>query len=154
LNETERTGDECFCGAKDSSQFAQANLNLTDKGEDVSFTRKLYAMTSMAMPNITARKFSRYCGKSEGYYGSITSQHLDISTNSLLYLSDVLEQRRANSPNRHISEIQKAIAQEVARRMQNIDTTNPEVRKMVLDVIANAYMSNVNGYTAPPVVIA
>jgi hypothetical protein len=54
----------------------------------MSFTKQIYEKTSMALPDVTARTFSRYCGKSEGYYGSISSQNLDISTNGLLYLPD------------------------------------------------------------------
>ena len=84
----------------------------------MSFTKQLFEMTSMALPDVTARTFSRYLGKSEGYYGSITAQNLDISTNSLLFLSELLDQKSSNTPNKRITELQSMIAQEVARRMQ------------------------------------
>jgi hypothetical protein len=120
----------------------------------MTFTKQLFEKTSMALPNITARTFSRYCGKSEGYYGSISAQNLDISTNSLLYLSEVLEHKRATSPNRHITELQDMIAEEVARRMNTLDTGNLAVRKMIIRAVAHAYMQRTDEYFAPPIVIA
>jgi hypothetical protein len=119
----------------------------------MSFTKQIYEKTSMALPDITARTFSRYCGKSEGYYGSISSQNLDISTNSLLYLSEVLEHKRATSPNQYITELQAMIAQEVARRMQAFTTQNMTVRTMMLQAIAQIYMTDGREYSAPPIVI-
>ena len=120
----------------------------------MSFTKQLFEKTAMALPDITARTFSRYCGKSEGYYGSISAQQRDISTNSLLYLSEVLEHKKATSPNRYITELQNLIAQEVARRMHDMDTKNMAVRQMVLRAVAHAHMSRENEYSAPPIVIA
>ena len=119
----------------------------------MSFTKKLFEMTSKALPDVTSRTFSRYLGKSEGYYGSISAQNLNISTNSLLYLSEVLEHKRATSPNQYITELQEMIAQEVARRVQSFPTQNMAVRKMMLRAIANAYAQSSGGYSAPPIVI-
>jgi hypothetical protein len=122
--------------------------------QQMSFTRQLFDLTAMALPNITARTFSRYCGKSEGYYGSISAQNLDISTNSLLYLSEVLEHKRATSPNRYITELQDMIAKEVARRMNTLATENLAVRKMIIRAVAHAYVQRTDEYSAPPIVIA
>ncbi len=119
----------------------------------MSFTKQLFEMTSMALPDVTARTFSRYLGKSEGYYGSITAQNLDISTNSLLFLSELLEQKSSNNPNKRITELQSMIAQEVARRMQKLETQNIAVRKLVMKSIARAYMNNEHDFSAPPIVI-
>lgn len=119
----------------------------------MNFTKKLFDMTSMALPDVTARTFSRYLGKSEGYYGSISAQNLNISINSLLYLSEVLEHKKAESPNQYITELQEMIAQEVARRVQSFPTQNMAVRKMMLRAIANAYAQSTGGYSAPPIVI-
>lgn len=119
----------------------------------MSFTKQIFDMASMALPDITTRTFSRYCGKSEGYYGSISAQNLPISTHSLLYLSEVLEHKKAESPNKHITELQLMIAQEVARRMQSLDTQNMAVRRMVIRAIAQTYMADGREYSAPPIVI-
>ena len=108
----------------------------------MSFTKQLFEMTSMALPDVTARTFSRYLGKSEGYYGSITAQNLDISTNSLLFLSELLDQKSSNNPNKRITELQSMIAQEVARRMQTLETQNIAVRKLVMKSIARAYINS------------
>ena len=124
----------------------------------MSFTKQLFEMTSMALPGVTARTFSRYLGKSEGYYGSISAQNLAISTNGLLFLSEILEQhntRNQNNPSqdKYITEIQNLIAQEIARRMQQLDTVNLAVRKMVIRAVATTYMQSGNDYSAPPIVI-
>ena len=119
----------------------------------MSFTKQLFEMTSMALPDVTARTFSRYLGKSEGYYGSVTAQNLDISTNSLLFLSELLDQKCSNTPNKRITELQSMIAQEVARRMQTLDTQNIAVRKIVMKSIAIAYMNSEYEFAAPPIVI-
>ncbi len=124
----------------------------------MSFTKQLFEMTSMALPGVTARTFSRYLGKSEGYYGSISAQNLAISTTGLLFLSEILEQhntRNQNNPSqdKYITEIQNLIAQEIARRMQQLDTVNLAVRKMVIRAVATSYMQSGNDYSAPPIVI-
>ena len=119
----------------------------------MSFTKQLFEMTSMALPDITARTFSRYLGKSEGYYGSITAQNLDISTNSLLFLAEVLDHKNSLSPNKRITELQSMIAQEVARRMQRLDTENEVIRKLVIRSVAKTYMERDQLFSAPPIVI-
>lgn len=119
----------------------------------MSFTKQLFEMTSMALPEVTARTFSRYLGKSEGYYGSITAQNLDISTNSLLFLAEVLDHKNTISPNKRITELQSMIAQEVARRMQKLDTENEVIRKLVIRSVAKAYMERDQMFSAPPIVI-
>jgi phenylalanyl-tRNA synthetase beta subunit len=119
----------------------------------MSITRQIYDKTTQALPDITARKFSRYCGKSEGYYGSISSQNLDISTNGLLYLSEVLEHKKATNPNKLIVETQNLIAAEIARRMQQVDTGNLAIRKLVLRAIASTYLEAHDEFSVPPILI-
>lgn len=119
----------------------------------MSFTKQIYQYTAMALPDITARSFSRYCGKSEGYFGSISAQNLDISTNGLLYLSEVLEHKKTTNPNKLIAETQSLIAAEIARRIQQVDTGNLVIRKLVLRAIAQTYTADGREYSAPPIVI-
>ena len=119
----------------------------------MSFTQQLFEMTSMALPDVTARTFSRYLGKSDGYYGSISSQNLDISTNSLLFLAEVLDHKNTISPNKRITELQSMIAQEVARRMQKLDTENEVIRKLVIRSVAKTYMERDQLFNAPPILI-
>jgi hypothetical protein len=121
---------------------------------DMSFTKQIYEKTLMALPDVTARTFSRYCGKSEGYYGSISAQNLDISTNGLLYLSEVLEHKKSTNTNKHITETQSLIAEKIARRMQEVDTGNLAIRKLVLRAIASTYLEARDEFSAPAIVIA
>jgi len=140
---------------KSVSRLALArHINTLYRRQTMSFTKQLFEMTSMALPDVTARTFSRYLGKSEGYYGSISSQNLDISTNSLLYLSEVLEYRNSLNPSQRITELQAMIANEVAKRIQRVDTQNVTIRKMVLKAIARTYLEGEDKYSVPPIVIA
>jgi len=130
-----------------------SDINTLYRRQTMSFTKQLFEMTSMALPDVTARTFSRYLGKSEGYYGSVSSQNLNIATNSLLFLSEVLEQKSMMNTNKSIAELQTFIAKEIARRMQTLDTQNMAVRKLVMKSIARAYMSSEHDFSAPPIVI-
>lgn len=119
----------------------------------MEFTKKLYEKTANAIPSMTAREFSRYLGKSEGYYGSIISQNLQISTNALIYLAEVLDYKNTITPKKEFGEVVSLIAAEVARRTQHLECENARVRKMVLKAVANAYMQKENEYYAPAIVI-
>jgi len=139
---------------KSVSQLALANsYKYFIQEKTMNFTKHLFLMTSMVLPNITARTFSRYLGKSEGYYGSISAQNLDISTNSLLFLAEVLDHKNSLSPNKRVTELQSMIAQEVARRMQMLDTKNEVIRKLVIRSVAKTYMERDELFSAPPIVI-
>lgn len=109
----------------------------------MTFTQQIYEQVHAAIPDTTARTFSRGCGKSEGYYGSITAQKLPISTNALICLAEVLECRKEllgrhseNTRLQHIEEAQQMIADEIARRMQNIYTDDYTIRKMIVSSVA------------------
>jgi hypothetical protein len=78
---------------------------------------------------------------------------LDISTNSLLFLSEFLELKNSIIQNKRITEVQSIIAQEVARRMQTLETQNIAVRKLVMQSIARTYMNSEHAFSAPPIVI-
>jgi hypothetical protein len=139
---------------KSVSRLALARqINTLYRRQIMNFTKHLFLMTSMVLPDITARTFSRYLGKSEGYYGSITAQNLDISTNSLLFLAEVLDHKNTINPNKRITELQAVIAQEVVRRMQKLDTENEVIRKLVIRSVAKTYMERDQLFSAPPIVI-
>jgi transcriptional regulator with XRE-family HTH domain len=119
----------------------------------MEFTKNLFEKTAMALPGMTAREFSRYCGKSEGYYGSIISQNLNISTNALMYLAEVLHYKNEISPSRGIGDVLEIISQEIATRTRQFQCENEAVRKMVLRAVASAYLQRDDGYYAPAIVI-
>ena len=46
------------------------------------------------------------------------------------------------------------IANEVAKRIQRVDTQNVTIRKLVLKAIARTYLEGEDKYSVPPIVIA
>ena len=109
----------------------------------MTFTQQIYEQVHAAIPNTTTRTFSSDCGKSVGYYGSITAQKLPISTNALICLAEVLECRKellgrhsTNARLQHIQEAQQMIADEIANRMQSIQTGDYKIRKMIIGSVA------------------
>ena len=109
----------------------------------MTFTQKIYEQVHAAVPNTTTRTFSRDCGRSEGYYGSITAQKLPISTNALICLAEVLECRKellgqhlTNARLQRMEEVQQMIADEIASRMQSIKTDDYKIRKMIISSVA------------------
>ncbi len=114
----------------------------------MTFTQRLFEQVCEAMPNTTARTFSRDCGKSEGYYGSLTAQKLPISTNALMCLVEVLECRkelmRDMTPGRlaSIETAQQMIADEIAQRMQTIECDNLAVRKIITGAVARTIVAS------------
>jgi len=101
---------------------------------------------------MTVRRFSRYCGKSEGYYGSIIAQNLDLSTNALIHLAEVLTYKQAHTPCREIKQALFTITEEIADRMQHINSGNMSVRRMIIKAVAALQMRNDGDYyTALPV---
>lgn len=119
----------------------------------MTFTKQLFQMTGMTLPNMNAKIFSRYLGRSEGYYGSVSAQKLDISTNSLLHFSEVLEQKKLEHPNAKIAELQNLIADEIARRMEKLESQNLAVRQLLIRAVANRYMQQSYDYAAPAIVL-
>ena len=136
------------------SQFAQANSNNKNKGEDMKSTKDIYELTQKAIPDMTVRRFSRYCGKSEGYYGSLIAQNLDLSTNALIHLAEVLTYKQTHTPCREIKQALITITEEIADRMQHINSGNIAVRRMIIKAVAAVQMRNDGDhYTALPVLI-
>ena len=106
----------------------------------MGFVYRLFDELAKAIPNLTTRKFSSLCGKSEGYFGSITAQNLQISDNALLYLSEHLELKKLVIEDEifsaRVNDVQEMIAQEMARRMNDVQVDNLQVRKMILGSVA------------------
>ena len=125
----------------------------------MTFTQQIYEQVHAAIPSTTTRTFSRDCGKSDGYYGSITAQQLPISTNALICLAEVLECRKqllgsklTRTRLQRIEEAQQMIADEVATRMQHINTDDFKVRTMIVNAVARTVAAN-NQSHYPPIFI-
>ena len=125
----------------------------------MTFTRQLYQHINDVLPGTTTRTFSHYCGRSEGYYGSITAQNLPISTNSLIYLAEFLDQIIAIKSNyqphkaKQLREIQEAIADEIAYRTNNVPISNLPVRKMILGAVACVAYKRDHQFAMPTVIL-
>lgn len=125
----------------------------------MKFERDLFEKVCDAFPHTTARTFSRDCGKSEGYYGSITAQNQRISTSALIYLAEVLECRKnldaSMTPKRlhYIDDAQQMIADEIAGRAQSFDSDSFKVRTMILKALANTANRYDDNYWLPPVIM-
>ena len=106
----------------------------------MDFKNRLFEALSVAMPNLTTRKFSSLCGMSEGYFGSLTAQNLPISDNALLYLSEHLELKKQVADDKsftaRVNEVQELIATELAHRMNDVQVNNLRVRQMILRSVA------------------
>jgi len=104
--------------------------------------QELFEDLKEIFPGTTCRSFSRLCGMSESYYGSILAQNLAISTNALLHLAELLEHKKYLStdmtPRRitQIQMVQEKIADEIAQRAHRIDSGNLKVRKMLIAALA------------------
>ncbi|WP_146179705.1 hypothetical protein [Limnohabitans parvus] len=120
----------------------------------MSFTKELFEQTAQALPEITTRTFSKYCGKSEGYYGSIRAQNVEISTNSLVYLAEILQYRNSIAPSKALNSVISTIVGEISKRIQSIEVENIEVRKMIIQSIVKTNMESDRCCSAPPIVIA
>lgn len=121
----------------------------------MTFTNDLYDKIKAAVPDMTVRRFSRYCGMSEGYYGSITAQALPLSTNALIHLAEVLTHMQQIKPSHALDAALVMIAEEVARRMQSINSSsNWAVRQMIVKAVAKVQVSRVDSDLAPlPIVL-
>ena len=103
------------------------------------------------MPCMTARKFSVYCGMSEGYFGSITAQGLEMSTNALCHLAEVIEQKNRLNPSAELHYSIDIMANEIARRMNDMPSASYVIRKQVIGALGRAYAKHELEFSAPPV---
>lgn len=123
----------------------------------MTFTQQLFEQISIALPNTTTRSFSRLCGKSEGYFGSINAQQLPISTNSMIYLAEIIEHMIDITPSQQntqkLRQVQQMIANEIAQRTHNLDIENLPVRKMIISAVAHAAYMRDHQFNLPAIIL-
>jgi hypothetical protein len=104
--------------------------------------QELYERVKALFPDTTTRLFSRYCGMSDGYYGSVVAQGLQISNEALLILAQVLEHKRElecaqdGAKAAGVRALQEQIAQMVATRSQPHCDGSVQVNRMLLRALA------------------
>ena len=89
----------------------------------MKFEEQLYECVCQVFPSTTVRSFSRWLGKSEGYWSSIMAQQLSVSNGALGHLVDILSVQKLQAyavPARaqKISHLQALIAEEIHNRAQ------------------------------------
>ena len=128
----------------------------------MTFTEELYQHISSLYSGMTVRGFSKLCGKSEGYYGSMKAQNLELATSSITNLLEELEQRKMmfismNASAKQITQlrdVQLFIADEIAARHHKcIENQNLKIRHMLLEAVSNLADRELDNRTPAPVFI-
>ena len=128
----------------------------------MSYTKQIFEEMKAIDPNITVREFSYRCGKSEGYYGSLISQELELSDEAIINLLETLEIWKmilGKTPNNsvdkihRIGDVQKNLTIELAERTStNHNTPNNQVRNLIIKAVVNLYQSKTNTDASIPFV--
>ena len=128
----------------------------------MSYTKQIFNEMKAIDPNITVREFSYRCGKSEGYYGSLISQKLELSDEAIINLLETLEMWKlitVKTPNNtvdkihQIDDVQKNLTTELAERTSTShNALNNQVRNLIIKAVVNLYQSKTNADTSIPFV--
>jgi hemoglobin-like flavoprotein len=128
----------------------------------MTFTEELYQHISSLYSGMTVRGFSKLCGKSEGYFGSMKAQNLELATSAITNLLEELEQRKMmfismNASAKQITElrdVQLFIADEIAARHHKCsENQNIKIRHMLLEAVSNLADRELDNRTPTPVFI-
>jgi hemoglobin-like flavoprotein len=128
----------------------------------MTFTEELYQHISSLYSGMTVRGFSKLCGKSEGYFGSMKAQNLELATSAITNLLEELEQRKMmfismNASAKQITElrdVQLFIADEIAARHHKCsENQNIKIRHMLLEAVSNLADQELANRTPTPVFI-
>ena len=128
----------------------------------MTFTEELYQHISNLYAGMTVRGFSKLCGKSESYYGSMKAQNLELATSAITHLMEELEQRKMilismNASAKQIaqfSDIQLFIADQIAIRHHKCsESQNIKIRHMLLEAVSNLADQELANRTPAPVFI-
>ena len=128
----------------------------------MTFTEELYQHISSLYSGMPVRGFSKLCGKSEGYFGSMKAQNLELATSAITNLLEELEQRKMmfismNASAKQITElrdVQLFIADEIAARHHKCsENQNIKIRHMLLEAVSNLADQELANRTPTPVFI-
>jgi hypothetical protein len=125
----------------------------------MTFTEELYQHISSLYSGMTVRGFSKLCGKSEGYYGSMKAQNLELATSAITHLIEELEQRKMAAPAStqfitQLTEVQLFIADEIAARHHKCsENQNIKIRHMLLESMSQLADRELDNRTPTPVFI-
>ena len=96
-----------------------------------TFEQKLYEAVGRAFPGLTVRSMSRLMGKSSGYWSSVTSQNLPLSTDALTHLSEVIECQQVMCPmesrrRQRLADAQQLICEQLSVRLEVLRAYLPD----------------------------
>ena len=129
---------------------------------EINFTEEIYQRTSALYSGMTVRGFSKLCGKSESYYGSMKTQNLELTTSAITHLMEELERKKMflvsiNAATKRItqlSNIQRFIADEIAQRHHKCsENQNLKIRHMLLEAVSNLADRELDSRSPAPVFI-
>ena len=88
-----------------------------------TFEQELYEAVGRAFPGLTVRTMSKLLGKSSGYWSSVTSQNLPLSTDALTHLSEVIECQQIMCPlesrrGQRLADAQQLICEQLSARLE------------------------------------
>jgi len=146
--------------ANDEAVFIRsADISNTKENNKMTFTEELYEKISNLYVGMTVRGFSKLCGKSEGYYGSMKAQNLELSSSAISYLMEGIEERKMAAPAStqfitQLTDVQLFIANEIAIRHHKCsENQNIKIRHMILEAVSNLADREIDNRTPTPVFI-
>jgi hypothetical protein len=88
-----------------------------------TFEQELYEAVARAFPGLTVRAMSRLLGKSSGYWSSVSSQNLPLSTDALTHLSEVIECQQIMCPpdsrrGQRLADARRLICEQLSVRLE------------------------------------
>lgn len=119
--------------------------------------KRIFDAVACVLPSMTCRLFSEYCGMSDGYWGSVQAQDLELSADALLHLAEMLEHKKSIGGRgvsvKGINQVQELIAAEIAERRERLNFTNGRVRRLVFEAMAKRSMTADQSYNLPPIIL-
>ena len=108
----------------------------------MAFNDELYEAVCSIWPKTSVRSFSKILGRSTGYWSSIKSQNLRLSTGSLMNLVNTLEMQiliaKHAEMQRQMRDLQRKISAELAQRF----IEQVEADELVLEELKQLANSN------------
>jgi hypothetical protein len=141
------------------SLSAMRILAILRRTTKMTFTEELYEKISNLYVGMTVRGFSKLCGKSEGYYGSMKAQNLELSSSAISYLMEGIEEGKMAAPAStqfitQLTDVQLFIANEIAIRHHKCsENQNIKIRHMILEAVSNLADREIDNRTPTPVFI-
>lgn len=112
----------------------------------MTFNDELYEAVCRIWPRTSVRSFSKILGRSTGYWSSIKSQNLRLSTGALMNLHTTLEMQiliaKHAEMQRQMRDLQRKISQELAQRF----IEQIEADELVIEELKQ--LANSNGQTS------